>query len=132
MEKLSAENLNIKGLIDPDSARKIGEILGVRYLIYGNVLDVTLEEHLEAYPLLASELSGTTVEAHTMIRFMDVETGKILMAARGSGSSANYSFKAVILVDVGNFDALHVSVHNALRNAAFNAVDLLVQRLYGK
>ena len=48
-EKLQAQNLKAVGLIDADNAKKIGEILGVRYLIYGNVTDVSLDEENFAF-----------------------------------------------------------------------------------
>ena len=54
------KNLNMLGLIDPDGAKKIGEILNVRYLVYGNVTDVSVgvEKAL---------VNVTTVKAHIEI-----------------------------------------------------------------
>ena len=41
---IKAYNLYTKGIIDPDTASQLGELLGVRYIVYGNVNDVTLSE----------------------------------------------------------------------------------------
>ena len=65
---------------------------------------------------------------------MDVETGRIIMAARGAGDS-----KSSFIGDSdGNFIAIgtvkvsQTSVHNALQKASFQAVDILTERLFGK
>ena len=42
--KIKAEKLNTTGIIDSDTARRIGQILGAKYIIYGNVNDVTLSD----------------------------------------------------------------------------------------
>lgn len=126
-ELIADEGLNITGLIDPDTARRLGEILGVRYLIYGNVVDMVVENEV------AVMVKANTVKCHIVARMMDVETGKILMAAKGEGksksASVNLNEKFFI---IGTVKVSQTSVHNALQKAAFNAVDLLVQRLYGK
>ncbi len=124
---IADEGLNVTGLIDPDTARRLGEILGVRYLIYGNVVDMVVDFNVEAI------VKVRTVKCHIVARIMDVETGKILMAAKGEGKSksANVSLDEKFFM-IGTVKVSQTSVHNALQKAAFNAVDLLVQRLYGK
>ncbi len=133
-EQLSEANLNITGLIDPKTARQIGEILGVRYIIYGNVSDVTLDSKSETEYSengIPRENNTGTVRAYLILRIMDVESGRILMASKGTGfaeTSSGWAF----FIEFGTFKVPQTSVHNALQKAAFNAVDLLVQRLYGK
>lgn len=119
------QKFNMLGLIDPDTAKKIGEILGIRYIVYGNVIDVSV----------ATEKVGVvvnTVKAHIVIRIMDIDTGKILMAAKGEGQSAsaflgdsekNFFF-------IGTTKVSQTAVHNALQKAAFQAVDILNERLF--
>ena len=80
-EKLKDSNLIIVGSIPPEDAKKIGEILNVRYLIYGNVADVSLAEDNEAV------VTVNTVKARIIARIIDVQTGKILMATKGEGQS---------------------------------------------
>ena len=119
------EKFNMLGLIDPDTAKKIGEILGVRYIVYGNVVDVVVEVE-------KALVTVNTVKAHIVIRIMDIETGNILMAAKGEGQSAsgfigdsekNFFF-------IGSTKVSQTAVHNALKKAAFQAVDVLNQRLF--
>ena len=125
--RIAEENLNITGLIDPDTARRLGEILGVRYLIYGNVVDMVVDFNVEAI------VKVRTVKCHIVARIMDVETGNILMAAKGEGKSksANVSLDENFFM-IGTVKVSQTSVHNALQKASFQAVDLLIQRLYGK
>ena len=65
------QKLNMLGLIDPDTAKKIGEILGIRYIVYGNVIDVSVA-------VGKAGVVVNTVKAHIVIRIMDIDTGKIL------------------------------------------------------
>ncbi len=124
-EKL--KGLKISGVIDPNTAKKIGEILGVRYIIYGNVTDVSFETD-------KALLNLHKVKAHLIIRIMDVETGKIIMAARGAGDSESgfIGDSDGNFIAVGTVKVSEVSVHNALQKAAFQAADILTERLFGK
>ena len=126
-DRIAAEGLNITGLIDPDTAQRLGKILGVRYLVYGNVVDMVVDFNVEAI------VKVRTVKCHIVARIMDVETGKILMAAKGEGKSksANVSLDESFFV-IGTVKVSQTSVHNALQKAAFNSVDLLIERLCGK
>ena len=117
------KNLNMLGLIDPDGAKKIGEVLNVRYLVYGNVTDVSVgvEKAL---------VNVTTVKAHIVLRIMDVDTGKILTAARGEGTSASSLVGDENFFYIGTVKVTQTAVHNALQKAAFQAVDILNERLF--
>lgn len=120
------QKFNMVGLIDPDTAQKIGEILGVRYIVYGNVIDCVVDVD-------KSLVTVNTVKAHLVIRIMEVETGNILMAAKGAGESASAfvgdSEKNFIVI--GTTKVSQTAVHNALQKAAFQATDILVERLFG-
>ncbi len=124
-EKLKDSNLIVVGAIPPDDAKKIGEILNVRYLIYGNVADVSLAEDNEAV------VTVNTVKARIIARVIDIQTGKILMAAKGEGKSesALVDLDGATIVTIGTKRVSQVSVHNALKKAAFQAADILIERL---
>lgn len=125
LEKLQNENLITVGSIPPDDAKKIGEILMVRYLIYGNVADVSLAEDNEAV------VTVNTVKARIIARIIDVQTGKILMAAKGEGKSesALVNLDGEATVTIGTKRVSQVSVHNSLKKAAFQVTDILIERL---
>ena len=120
------KDIDTLGLISPEDAKKIGEILGVKYIIYGNVTDVTAATDKML-------VNVNRIRAHLMIRLMEIETGKIVMAARGEGQSES-SFIGESdgkFMAIGTVKVSEVSVHNALQKAAFQATDILTERLFG-
>ena len=91
-------SLNVSGLVDPATAVGLGKLAGVQYLVYGSVVGVTLKESGAGYE--NSALGGIggnkhTVEANVTVRIIDIETGRVMLAARGKGvsSSTNIEFK---------------------------------------
>ena len=131
-EKFRAANLNTTGLIDPDTAKKIGELLGVDYLIYGNVNDVTLSETGAMTEGVGLDLSTITVKAHVIIRVMKIETGQIIGMSKGEGSSKGSFVKIkggeILTVSVGRTKVTQDSVLNALQKAAFDSIDKLIKK----
>ena len=136
-KQLKDENLNTVGLIDPDTAKRIGELLHARYLIYGNVNDVSLSETGTKVDMsIGGGVTVTTVKSHIIARMMDVTTGDIVMAAKGEGKSKSTFVKVksqpVGTIMIGTCKVTQDSVHNAIQKAAYATVDVLVERLYGK
>ena len=133
-EKIHVANLNTTGLIDPDTAKKIGELLGADYLVYGNVNDVTLSETGAETVGVGLDFSTVTVKAHLIVRVMEIETGQIIGAAKGEGISKG-SFVRVkggefATISIGRMKVTQDSVHNALQQAAFATVDKLIKQFY--
>ena len=128
-DKLQTENLNTIGLINPDTAKRIGEILGVKYIVYGNILSVTVKTDEDTYKEALTMSETTTFIARIVLRIMDIENGKIIMASKGEGSSDSTKSSTLIFIKFGNFEVSEECVHNALKKAAYNAVDVLVKRL---
>ena len=130
-EILAENNLDITGIIPPSKAKKIGEILGVRYIIYGNVNDVNSDTF--TLEVIANGADVHTVKALIIARMMDVETGDIITAARGEGKSKSSKVKVgvsnVAYLTIGTAKVPQVSVHNAIKKAAYSMVDLLIKRL---
>lgn len=133
-ERLEQEKLNVTGIIDPDTAKRIGEILGVRYIIYGNVVDMTASG--TGTSILSSGVALHNVKCHIIARMMDVEGGDIIMAAKGEGKSTSSLVKVgteeMGTITIGTKRVSQVSVHNALKKAAFATVDKLEERLFEK
>lgn len=131
-ERLEQERLNTTGLIDPDTAKRVGEILGVRYIIYGNVVDMTASG--TGTRVMSSGVALHNVKCHIIARMMDVEGGDIIMAAKGEGKSTSSLVKLgteeLGTVTIGTQRVSQVSVHNALKKAAFSTVDKLTERLF--
>lgn len=133
-DRIRESSLNTTGLIDPDTAKKIGDILGVDYLVYGNVNDVTLSETGGSTDGVGLDISKITVKAHIIVRVMEIETGKIIGAAKGEGKSRGSFVRikgsSVAVLEIGRTKVTQDSVHNALQQAAFQTVDKLIKQLY--
>ena len=136
-KSLEEERLKTTGLIDPDTAKRIGELLHVDYLIYGNVTDISVSDTgTQVNTFVVGGVTVGTVKAHIIVRMMEIKTGSIIMAAKGEGNSKSSYVKVgtrpMGLVSIGTKTVTQDSVHNALQKGANAAVELLAERLYGK
>mgnify|MGYP004473204249 FL=1 len=127
MQQLKAEQLNTVGLIDPDTAKRIGDLLHTRYIIYGNVTNVSISDTgTQIMTNIGGGINVCTVKAHMIARVMDVETGDILMAVKGDGKSkssfvrlhAGNGLTGVKVLKIGTVTVTMDSVHNAIAKAA--------------
>lgn len=89
---LKEHHLNLSGLIDPATAVQIGRLIGIKYIVYGSVVGCSLKEKGVSYD--NNFIGGVGNKQHTVIanvvgRFIDVETGRIVLAARGKGESTS-------------------------------------------
>lgn len=129
-ENIANEKLAASGIIDADSAKRIGELLGVQYIIYGNVIDVGLDSVGGSYSGIG--LDNNTIVAHINLRIMDTRTGRILAVVKGQGESSAAYVKAKVTrnasIKLGNVQVSMDAVHNAVKKAAFDAVDKLVTK----
>lgn len=128
-ENIANEKLAVSGIIDADSAKRIGELLGVQYIIYGNVIDVGLDSAGGSYSGIG--LNNNTIVAHINLRIIDTRTGQILAVVKGQGESSAAYVKAKVTrnasIKLGNVQVSMDAVHNAIKKAAFDAVDKLVK-----
>lgn len=126
MHRLQEKQLKTVGLIDPDTAKKIGSLLNTRYIIYGNVTNVSVSDTGTQILTNIGGVNVCTVKAHVIARVMDVETGDILMAVKGDGKSkssfvklhAGNGLTGVKVLKIGTVNVTMDSVHNAIAKAA--------------
>ena len=78
---MSEHHLNLTGMVDSATAVQIGRLTGVKYILYGSVVGCSLKEKTIGY-------DNNTI-ANVVARFIDVETGRIVLAARGKGESTS-------------------------------------------
>ena len=95
---MQEHNLNMSGMIDPLTAVQVGKLAGAQYFVAGSVTGLSAKVSGGSYE--HSELGGiggnkNTVIANVTARFIDIETGRVVMAVSGTGesSSANVEFK---------------------------------------
>lgn len=127
MHRLQEKQLKTVGLIDPDTAKQIGSMLNTRYIIYGNVTNVSVSDTgTQILTNIGGGVNICTVKAHVIARVMDVETGDILMAVKGDGKSkssfvklhAGNGLTGVKVLKIGTVNVTMDSVHNAIAKAA--------------
>ena len=140
MGRLKSEGLKTTGIIDPDTAKQIGKLLKVKYIVYGNVNNVSVSETgTEIIGTICGGVNVCTVKANIIARMMDVDTGRIIMMARGEGKSKSSHINASAsksgvktgVLNLGTVKVTQDSVHNAIQKAAFSTVDDMMFKLFG-
>lgn len=138
------------GIVDPQTAAKVGRLVGAKYLVYGSITNISVKPSMIGYYGYGHNGIGVgtkinTVTANVVGRVIDVETGRIVFAMTGKGSSTSTltsigaSFTAWRgrmrtnhLFRVGSVGVSQESVHNALQKAGYAAVDNLMDKIDGK
>lgn len=137
MNSLKQEGINTTGIIDPDTAKKIGQMLNVRYIVYGNVSNVNVSETgTQIVHVIGGGVNVCTVKANIIARIMDVTTGRIVAMARGEGKSKSSYVNVAAgsdnagVITIGTVKVTQDSVHNAIQKAAFSTVDDFMFKLF--
>lgn len=130
-EKFMEAGVLTRGIIPPSAAKKIAEILNVRYLIYGNLDGVDSN----TFTLKVYESGGKfhTVHARVIMRMMDVTDGRIVCVAEGNGESKSSKVGVqndVLKISVGRHSVSTDSVHSAIKKSAYSLVDEMVRSLW--
>lgn len=82
---------NMNGALDPSTTAQFGKQLGVSFLIAGSLAGLSATESGGTVSDGVKGEGGVTkktVVANVTVRFIDVETGKVVMAASGTGRSS--------------------------------------------
>lgn len=125
LEQLMNENVTTVGIIDQESAKKIGRIMNVRYIIYGNVTELGNDTNENGISGVGLDLHN--VKAKVTLRMLDVQTGDILLAVSGEGKSESSNVKVGVNDDyglqIGTNRVSSISAYNAIQKAAVNVVE---------
>ena len=93
LQALAKEHhLNMTGLVDPSTAAQVGKMLGVQYLVIGNIAAISNKESEVGYSNSTYGNAGNQqhqVFASVTARFVEIETGRIVLAAHGFGRSTS-------------------------------------------
>lgn len=85
-------SVNMSGLVDPTTAVSMGKFLGAQFMVVGNVTGLTTKENVVGYQHGATGSIGNAqhvVTANVAMRIVDIETGRIIVAGLGKGSSTS-------------------------------------------
>ena len=131
-EKFAEEKISTAGIISPGKAKKISEILGVRYLIYGNVNSLGSES--VSLEIFGNGGKFNSVKAKIIPRMMDATNGDIVGMVSGEGVSKSSEVKIsptkFITIKIGSYEVPQICVHNSIKKAAYNSVDAMIEQLF--
>lgn len=83
--------INMSGFVDQGTAVQMGKIVGAQFMVIGNVTGLTTKENIagiQAHRATASNAQHV-VNANVTLRIVDIETGRIVVAGIGKGSSTS-------------------------------------------
>ncbi len=80
---LEEQKLGMTGMVTPESAAKMGKILGVQFIVVGSVNQ--FGQKTDKTKALGIEVNTTTARVATDVRIINVETGRLLGAESGKG-----------------------------------------------
>ena len=128
LEKVMAEQkLGLTGAVDPDTAARMGKVLGAAAIVSGAVSQFGV--HTEGSDMLITESKRQVAEAVVDVRIIDAETAQILFAESGKGKTVNYTGSFLGLGTRSSYDeALEgKALREAITSFAANVVARLVQ-----
>ena len=83
-------SVNMSGLVDPTTAVSMGKFLGAQFMVIGNVTGLTTKENVFDYQHGTKGSNAQhVVTANVAMRIVDIETGRIVVAGLGKGSSTS-------------------------------------------
>ena len=99
---LEEQKLGMSGAIDPNTAAKMGKILGLNAIVTGSISQFGVENEGSEYLLAQSKKQ--TAKCTVDIRVVDVETGQVLYADSGSGLASKTARSVVGLGTRAGYD----------------------------
>lgn len=115
-------HLQMTGMTDASTNAQIGKQLGAQYLVVGSVTGLTTRRSQAS--VVGAGQKKCRVTAMIALRIVDVETGEIVLAARGVGTDTNKLTRAPFnIIRIGTDEVDKQQVVDALENAAEDAVE---------
>lgn len=132
VDKLVQEHeLAATGLIDVSTAPAFGKMLGAEYLLITNITG--LSSRKKTASVVGSGSKNYIVTARMAARIVEVESGRVVLAATGSATSSNKMTKiAGGLIRIGTDEVDQGLADEAIEKAAEALVDKLLTNLEAK
>ena len=132
VDKLVQEHeLTATGLIDTSTAPTFGKMLGAEYLMITNVTGLSSRKKTASVAGTGSK--NYIVTARMAARIVEVESGRVVLAATSSATSGNKMFKVTGgLIRIGTDEVEQGLADEALEKAAEALVDKLLANLEAK
>jgi len=83
--------INMSGLVDQGTAVQMGKFAGAQFMVIGNVTGLTAKENVAGVRAHNAKVGNAqhVVNANVAVRIVDIETGRIVAAGIGKGSSTS-------------------------------------------
>lgn len=132
VDKLVQEHeLTATGLIDVSTAPTFGKMLGAEYLMITNITG--LSSRKKTASVVGTGTKDYIVTARMAARVVEVESGRVVLAATSSATSGNKMFKVTGgLIRIGTDSVDQGLADEALEKAAEALVDKLLANLESK
>jgi curli biogenesis system outer membrane secretion channel CsgG len=131
---LKAQGIDVEGNIDGLDIEKIGKLLDVDYVVYGNIL--SLSRNTDSTGAIFVETDSQIANTEIMLKMADARTGSVVSTGRGRGSSRQMTGSVVLPMNTtvgmyqwGNYELSQETVDQAVINAAENSVQTLLQKV---
>ena len=119
---LDEYSYDMSGLVDQDTCAEIGGQLGAQYLLLGSINGLTTR-HSET-TVVGAGTKRAQVTATVSLRLVDVETGRVVLAAMGRSKKNNTLIKAPLgLIRIGTDEVDKEQALEALQSAIDDAVN---------
>ena len=116
---LDEYSYDMSGLVDQDTCAEIGGQLGAQYLLLGSINGLTTR-HSD----VGAGTKRAQVTATVSLRLVDVETGRVVLAAMGRSKKNNTLIKAPLgLIRIGTDEVDKEQALEALQSAIDDAVN---------
>jgi curli biogenesis system outer membrane secretion channel CsgG len=125
---LQEQKLGQSGAIDPNTAARVGKILGLNAIVTGSISQFGVKS--EGKDFLISQSKQQIVECTVDIRVVDTETGQVLLADSGKGVSRKASGKFLGMGNQSKYD--ETLEGEALRAAIVKFVDNIISQVNKK
>lgn len=136
---LREQELKDRGILDPDTAKEAGRVLGVDYIVGGKITEFGIRENKSLLGGLASVLGGAQIRHSTArvafdFRVVDAENARVLMAkkAEAEDKSSGVTFAGgdlrhlVVIGDFRSSEWAESRIGKATRKAVDEVVGTLV------
>ncbi len=129
LDKIMAEQkLGESGAIDPNTAAKMGKILGLNAIVTGSISQFGVKK--EGKDFIVTQSKQQIVECTVDIRVVDTETGQVLLADSGKGIVRKATGKILGMGNQSKYD--ETLEGEALRAAIVKFTDNIVQQVNKK
>ena len=122
---LDEQKLGQTGAVDPNTAAKVGKILGLNAIVTGAVTQFGVKK--EGKDFLITQSKKQTVEATVDVRVVDTETGQVLLADSGKGVVKKSTGKFLGMGNKSKYD--ETLEGEALRAAIVKLVENIISQV---